>query len=60
MSMIKGKIQKKKKNWIDNTRTREQLMEINTSITRPCVVVQRKPHLYQLVQEREHTKTLVH
>ena len=35
-------------------------MEINTRITRPCVIVQRKTHLYQLVQEREHTKTLVH
>ena len=34
-------------------------MEINTSISRPCVVVQRKPHLYQLIQEREHIKTLV-
>ena len=35
-------------------------MEIYTSITRSCVVVQRKPHLYQLAQEQEQIKILVH
>ena len=37
----KFKIKKKKNDWLtDNTRTKGQLMEINTSITRPCVIVQ--------------------